>query len=130
MTSVIDADGQVSHSSEVALNTAATMVRGDCNACCIRTVSPTTSANNEFSSTHVHPFLINKPPIQRAYFDIPGANGELSQPVLECSHLYHYFNTWHRGSSFCYICHPLNGGLVGRQEAPLFVEYLLNTGGF
>ena len=120
-TAVVDADG-VSRSSGTAVDTATTVVVGDGNASHIRTVSPTTNANNEFPSTHVCPFLINEPPIQGAYFDIPGANGELSQQVFEYSRLYWYIATLGTGRSFRSVRHPLNGGLVGRQEALPFVR--------
>ena len=112
-TAVANADG-------VSRSSGARIAAGDgdgSNASRIRTVSPTTTANNEFPSTHLCPFLINEPPIQGAYFDIPGANGELSQQVFEYSRLYRYIATLGTGRCFRSVRHPLNGGLVRRQEA-------------
>ena len=115
---VADADG--------ALRSSGVAVASDGNASRIRTVSPTTTNHADddadFLSAYLCPFLINKPPVEGAYFDVAGADGELSQQVFEYSRLYRYIATLGTGRSFHPIRHPLNGGLVGRQEALLFVR--------
>jgi hypothetical protein len=110
----VDGDG--------ALRSSGVAVASDSNAGSIRTVSPTTidrhaDNNAEFLSAYLCPFLLNEPPVKGVYFDVAGADGEISQQVFEYSRLYRYIATPGVGRSFRSVHHPLNRGAVSRLEA-------------
>ena len=86
-----------------------------------RTVSPSTT-NDEFPSYYLCPLLLNEPPTQGAYFDIPGANGELSRQVFEYSRLYRYIATTGTGRSVRSVSHPMNRSFVRRLDALALVR--------
>ena len=91
-----------------------------------RVVSPFSQHEdaNEFSPQHLCPFLLGEPPVDGAYFDVPGADNQISAQVFEYSQLYRYIVANGRWPlrSFGEVRHPMNGGWVRRDQALALVR--------
>jgi hypothetical protein len=72
---------------------------------------------DDFLSGNLCPFLMNEPPVVRAYFDVQGNDGQLSQQVFECLWLYWYISTMGTGRALRSVRHPMNGGWIEREQA-------------
>ncbi len=68
------------------------------------------------------PFLLNEPPIDGAYFDIPGEDGQISEQVFEYSCLFRHIATLGSMRGFQEVHHPLNGGWVSWDQALALVH--------
>ncbi len=77
-------------------------------------------------SIHLCLFLLNEPPVDGAYFDIHGEDGQISEQVFEYSCLFCHIATL--GSLRCSweVHHPLNGGWVSWQQ-PLALVCLVDV---
>jgi hypothetical protein len=81
-----------------------------------RVVSPTIAQGQEgvdFPSWYLCLFVGSEPPVDGAYFNIPGSKGQLSQQVFEYSSLYRYIAT--QGVALRAmqpVLHPINGGWI------------------
>ena len=75
-----------------------------------------------FPSVFLCPFLMDEPPVQGAYFDVPGLNGQISPQIFEYSHLFRAISTIGVGRSFRSIFHATNRGQVRQDEALTLVR--------
>jgi hypothetical protein len=81
-----------------------------------RIVSPFSEqggTTNEFPSQYLCPIVSGEPPVVGAYFDVPGADNQLSAQVFEYSALYRFIasNTRWPSRGFAEVRHPINGGV-------------------
>jgi hypothetical protein len=74
--------------------------------------------DDEFPSTNLCPFLINKPPVSVAYLDVPGSDGHLSSQLNGYSRLYRYISTMGSGRALRSVRHPMTGGWIERGYNP------------
>ncbi len=72
----------------------------------------------DFPSIYLCPFLlVNEPPVDGAYFDIPGEDGQISEQVFEYSYLFCHIATLGSMRGFQEVFHLLNGGWVSLDQA-------------
>jgi hypothetical protein len=89
-----------------------------------RIVSPFSQHTDEFPPQFLCPILSNEPPVDGAYFDVPGADNQISAQVFEYSSLYRLIASNERWPSrrFGEVRHPINGGWVRRDQALALVR--------
>ena len=83
---------------------------------------PSVHVDDEFPLTNLCPFLINKPPVSGAYFDVRGSDGQLSSQLFEYSRLYRYKSTMGSGRALRSVRHPMTGGWIKRVQATTLIR--------
>jgi hypothetical protein len=73
--------------------------------------------DDEFPLTNLCPFLVDKPPVSGAYFDVRGRDRQLSSQLFEYSRLYRYISTIGMGRAIRSVLHPMTGGWIERVQA-------------
>jgi hypothetical protein len=86
------------------------------------TLSLNVQEGDDFPSVNLCQFLMNKPPVAGAYFDVQGSDGQLSYQLFEYSRLYRYISTIGTGRAMRSVCHPINGGWINWAQAMTLIR--------